>query len=59
MGVEMLLTSVLLQSTIIHLLLLGKTSHDSQDLASCTVLHSMDRSALSGLRLCVSVVDGY
>ena len=35
-----------------------RTSYDLQDLASSTVLHSMDRSALPGLRLCVSVVDG-
>ena len=35
-----------------------KMSHDSQDLASCTILHGIDRSALLGLRLCVSVVEG-
>ena len=35
-----------------------RTSHDSQDLASCTILYRMDRSVLPGLRLCVSVVDG-
>jgi len=56
-----MMTSVVLPSTIYTWFYLGyyyRTSYDLQGLASSTVLHSMDRSALPGLRLCVSVVDG-
>ena len=35
-----------------------RMSHDSQDLASCSIPHGMDRPELPGLRLCASVGDG-